>query len=360
MKELIIKDNLLIEELEKLDIYYSKNLDELMKYDNKIIIKLIDNIDSTLGYSLLKIDLENFFCDELIGIQYLFNEEKIEEYLKYYELIRYYSFEDYGLSYTLGDYYYHKKDSKKALFFYESIFKSGYNLCNENYYYSLERFLKINEGNAIDKLIELINNSPVDNGYSLDYVNTCLLLIIRLGIDDKRYIEYINKSIEIAYKVIDKLQIGDDSDEERNLCELLSLKYEYLVINREYKLAYETHKKLTKEIATSNCTRYYHARNKYYYLMLKSMSEQYNELCFFDEINNSRLEILEDIDDINKLIGQIITLKKDNESTYKFIIKHVYKNYNITIAPILPILGEGEVIFTDLIIINNKTYLEVK
>ena len=77
MKELIIKDNLLIEELEKLDIYYSKNLDELMKYDNKIIIKLIDNIDSTLGYSLLKIDLEKFFCDELIGIQYLFNEEKI-------------------------------------------------------------------------------------------------------------------------------------------------------------------------------------------------------------------------------------------------------------------------------------------
>ena len=148
-----------------------------------------------------------------------------------------------------------------------------------------------------------------------------------------------------------------DTDEERDLCELLALKMEYHVEKKDYVKAFEVYHELTNEIGRSDCTRYYHARDRFYRLMLKYMSEEYKELTFFENIGYMTFEVVENIDDINHYLDKEITLKRDNGQTFKFVVKRVSEDKDVTIVPILPILGEGGRIFTSFEKKNGKTYL---
>ena len=360
-----VKDiNITDDELSKIDFYYDQHIEELLQCDVKDIIYLIDKTEEVLGYSLTKLTLGHYISQNTISLNVLFDETKIELYKIYMELINYYSFDDYSLGFSMGDYYLENDNKEEALKYYKMTFKEGYDLSNYNYYYSLKRYLNLLNINPKEEIIKLINASPKDE-YNLDFINTYLLLIINLDKDDERYIKYIDEAIDCAYKVVNEIQGKDklrfstsDSDEERDLCELITLKMEYYVEKRDYVKSYELYKLLTKEIATSDCTRYYHARDKFYSQMLKYMSKEYPELKFFENIGYHNFLVVDDIKNINDYLNKEITLEKETKERFKFIITYVHKdNENVTIVPILPIIGLGGNIYVQLVRKDSKLYM---
>ena len=85
---------------------------------------------------------------------------------------------------------------------------------------------------------------------------------------------------------------------------------EYYLNKKDYINTFELYKQLTEEIGRSDCTRYYHARQKYYNKMLQDMSIYYPELKFFEDIGYYKFKLLHNSDDIK--IGQEITLEKED------------------------------------------------
>lgn len=360
MKELKNIKSFTKDQLSELDLYYNNNIEELLLYSNDLIINFIEECINKLNYSLTLSELEIKLSNDSIGSSYLLNEENLDEYKKIFELIKHFNIKDYELGYSLGDYYNDKNEKEIALYYYSNIFKKGFDLCNENYYYSLVRYLELLNKNPSKELLELINASDENKEYSLDYINTYLLLIINLEKFSDLYIKYIEEAIKKSLIMVRRYQktnknrtIFSDSDEERNLCELLALKMEYFVYHKKYKKAYSVYKQLTKEIAKSDCTRYYHARDKFYYEMIKMMSNNYPELNFFTNISFAKFKVIN-----NSIISEnnIITLQRENGLFFDFKIIDIYEN-NVTIAPILPLLGEGGFIYTTKYIDKDEIYL---
>ena len=344
------------EELEKIDLYFSENdVDLLLQYDNNCIIRFIDACIEVLGHSLAKEKLADYITYTTLTVGCEFDEEKIDEYDKILELIEYFSFDDFGLAYTLGDYYYKLNNPKNAIKYYQKIFKKGFNLCWDNYYESLVNYFDVLAENGVEILKELIKFSPRDGVFSLDLIKTYLTLIVNLGKFSDEYIKYIFEAIDVALVVVREYQktshnftVFSNSDEENCLCELITLKMEYYVHKGEFLKAFETYKELTDEIGRSDCTRYYHARDKYYKEMLSKMSETYLELKFFEDIGHKSFRVVEKIEDINSYLNKEITLENENGMRFKFVVICVYDLTDVTIAPILPLLGEGGRIFARL------------
>lgn len=362
MLELLNKKELTKEELEKLDKYfYDNHIDELLIVDNQNIIKFIELSEKELDISFTKIELKLYLESLIFEYKVFFNEEEINLYIKILELIDYFDFNDAGLAYVLGDYYFNDNRMTEALNYYKMIFKEGFDLSNEGYFYSLSRYLELLCNTECDVLKNLINASPKKD-YSIEFVDTYLLLLNYLDKTSPSYLKYIDEAISITTPLVREYQkhlINDmisDSDIERNLCELLSLKMEYNVLNKNYVKAYDIFKELTNEIIKSGCLRYYHVRDLLYYQMLKLMSEEYLELKFFDNISNKTFKIISKIDDLK--VDQEIVLEDDNGKTFKFVIINIRNNVDVVIAPILPLLGVGCLIFTTLIINNNYKYLK--
>ena len=99
-----------------------------------------------------------------------------------------------------------------------------------------------------------------------------MLFINSLNKEDKEYLGYINEAIDVTLPLVREYQSKkpksdafSDSDIERNLCELLSLKLEYYVEKNDDKAAARLYDELTEEIQKSDCVRYYHARDRIYY-----------------------------------------------------------------------------------------------
>lgn len=353
MEKFVFKEEYTLEQLSDFDIYYDQHIEELLESDNDEIIKLINYADENLGYSLTRISLEYYISDFTISIQYLFEEEMMETYLKYFDLIDRLNICDYGLGYTLGDYHYRNGDISKALYFYEKTFKPGYDLSHLSYFDSLERYISISVKDPKEILIDLIKNSKHDCGYSLDFTNTYLLLISKLDEKSDDYLYYIDEAIEVAREVAREIQSGNrsyfsDSDEERDLCELVCLKFIYFVNRKEYLKAWKMYQELTEEIHRSDCTRYYHARDKYYYQMLKDMSEDYPELTFFDDVRFQDFEFVEEVDDPNNFVKKEVLLKNERGEKFKFIIDYIYKGEYVHLVPVLPLLGNGGIMFRQL------------
>ena len=358
MKDLMKINELTKEQLQELDTYYSTSIEELLLYNNDIIISFVDKCERILNYSLSLTELKFKLTSDYIGILYLFDEKDIESYKKDFELIKYFNIHTFELGYTLGDFYNEKNDLEQALYYYGDTFKEGFDLGGDNYYYSLVRYLNILNENPSKLLIKLINKSNSLNAYSKDYINTYLLLIINLDKYSDLYIKYINEAIEKSLVAVRKYQennksVFSDTDEERNLCELLSLKMEYYVHYRKFEKAYEIYKLLTEEIGKSDCTRYYHARDKIYYDMIRLMSEDYPNLKYFDNISFAKFKLLNE--DFLKE-NQIITLEKEDGLTFDFKVVNINDD-SVTIVPILPLLGEGGNIYITKNEDNGTIYL---
>ena len=355
MKELLKKESFTKEELQKIEEYFSfGNITELLELDNAKIISLTKKIEDTLGYTLIPNALDSYLSMESIEISCLFEEEEITKYIKYLELMDYYNISDFGIGFSIADYYLENGNKELALLHYKEYFKEGFDLSQSGYYYALERYLSITDDEPKNVLIKLVDSAPKDYSQSNDYVNTILLLISKLEKFSTEYLKYINLGIKVATPIVRKYQehtsecggyFFSDSDEERNLCELLALKMEYYVNKKNYIQTYELYKELTDEIHRSDCTRYYHARDLFYKQMLKDMSEEYPELKFLLDMSYKAFRIL----GVPKFIEEeLITLINGEGLTFDFKIKYIYDKVSISIVPILPLLGEGGIIFTEL------------
>lgn len=364
MEDLLKKEALSEEELRKLDYYYDRDkIEELLKFDNEIIITFIKKCEEVLGYSLCKLELDYYLSMETSDAKICFDIEKLDYYNKILELINRLSLFDCGLAYSIGDYFVETNNKEQALKYYKNVFKKGFDLCNSNYFDSLVKYLKLLNKKPIEELKELIANSPRDGKYSLDFIDTYLLLIINLEKFSDEYLIYINEALKVALPVVRKYQSSNkgrkffsDTDEERDLCELVALKLEYYVEKKDYLKAYEMYKELTYEIGRSDCTRYYHARDKYYRDMLRYMSNEYPELKFFEDIGYYKFKVLGS--DKQFKVDQEIMLEKEDGLTFKFKVVRTYDNDEVVIAPILPLLGEGGFILTEVIVENECVYLQ--
>lgn len=350
MLELLSKNNLTKEELEKLDGYLSENVKVMISFlDNEKIIEIINKTQVNLAYSQ--------FLDSLIShlsfedsFALFIDEDDISYFEKLYDLEKKLNYDYSSLGLKIASYYEKINKKEKVLSLYKEVFKPGFDLSNYDYFDSLERYLEMIETSSSEVLQDLILNSPLPQDYGNDLVNTYLLLISKIDKSDKKYLNFINKALPYARKLARKVQrrkkeVFSDSDEERNLCELLCLKFEYFVHKKDYIKAFDLYEKLTKEIGKSDCVRYYHARDKYYKEMIRLMSNEYREVGFLNDISFTTFEILENIKDINELLNKEITLKKEDRSTYKFTVKHIYGN-EVVIAPLLPLVGKGGNIYT--------------
>lgn len=345
MKSLKNLEKLSTEELINLDKYYSKNIVEALIFEDDEIIKAIDYFKEKLYISSFQSELEMYLLLEAIDAKYFFTENVVDTYIRYINLMKKLNLNPYKFETVIADYY-NDIDKEKAMIYYINCFKPGFDLTNTDYYYSLVNYLKNLNINPVDKLTELIENSPNENEISLDYVDTLQLRIINLEKEDPRYIKYINESIIPSTRLARKIQeenknshIPSDSDEERNLCELLARKQEYYVINKDYINAMKYYHELTNEIGRSDCTRYYHARDLFYNNMLQEMSKTYKELEFLEGMKTETFEIVDEFSKLSDL--KEITLKNNVGNTFLFIVNYVHKEEHITITPKIPIIGEG-------------------
>lgn len=345
MKTLKNLEKLSITELIELDNYYSENINEALLFTDNEIIEAINYIEEKTYISSFLSELEIFFALEGIDAAYFFTENVVNTYIRYIGLMKKLNLNPYKFETVIADYY-NDIDKEKAMKYYTSCFKPGFDLTETDYYYSLVKYLKNLNINPVDKLTELIENSPNENEVSLDYVDTLQLRIINLKKDDPRYIKYIDESIIPSTRLARKIQeenknshIPSDSDEERNLCELLVRKQEYYVLNKDYINAMKYYHELTNEIGRSDCTRYYHARDLFYNNMLKEMSKTYKELEFLEGMKTETFEIVNEYNKLSDL--KEITLKNNAGNTFSFIVNYVHKEENITITPKIPIIGEG-------------------
>ena len=361
MLDLIKKDILTKEELEELDYYFENDrCDELFELDNETIIGFIDKCYDILGYCLTTQSLEHYLSFEAIDAKLLFDENTLDYYNKILEISERLSFYDYGLGYSIGDYYYNNDNIEEAMKYYKKVFVNGFDLCAENYYDSLVNYLRALNKNPSEELKALIQASPRDGKYSYDFTNVYLLLIINLEKFSSEYLAYINEAIDVTTVFVRDFQSKkshcsfSDSPEERNLCELLALKMEYYVEKKEYIKSFELYKQLTHEIGLSDCTRYYHARSKFYRQMLEYMSEDYPELNFFEDIGYCKFRVLDAGESICP--NDIITLEKKDGLTFKFKVQTINDDEYI-INPILPLFGEGELIFTRISIEDGNVFL---
>ena len=360
MKELLKKAGKSAEELEALDSYYDEHPEELELLDPRDIKTFFDECEEALGYCLSPLQLNFYVSEKTISIEYLFEEDELSEQLVRFELIEALGLDDYGLGYTLAEYYLDKGDKEKALSYYERTFKPGYDLSNHGYFKHLVKYYRLLEKNPKEELMALLAARPEKSG-GKDLIDTYLLLIINLGKDDERYLEYINEAIPYATEVAREIQKGghthfSDSDEERNLCELHALMLEYYVSKRDYHKAFEAYKTLTDEIGRSDCTRYYHARDLYYREMLSDMSESYPELKFFEDFGYAKMKVLGNVTELK--IGELISVKRDNGLEYDFKVIDKYENEDAVLVPILPLLGEGGKVFVAIGEKNGKLYLK--
>lgn len=364
MKNLLIKENYNKEELEKLDIYYDNNLSELLEFDNNVIIKFIESCEEVLGYSLTKIELEYYLLNESLDAKFFFEEDKLDYYNKILELTTHFSFSNCDLDYVIGDYFYNQKNIEAAIKHYGKVFDNDFDLSKNNYFESLLNYLRLLNKNPSNYLKKFLNSSKKTDDYSSDIVNVYLLLIINLEKFSDEYLFYINEGIKISTKVVRKYQEGtknrnyfSDTDDERNLCELVTLKFEYYVHIKDYVKAFELYNQLSYEIYRSDCTRYYHARERYYHQMLEYMSETYPKLKYFDDVGYCEFKVL----DLNELkINQEVILEKEDGLQYKFKIVNISEYKDVTIVPILPIIGEGAKIYTEMETKDGVIYLKNK
>lgn len=367
MKELLKKESYTKEELQQLEDYFSeeKNIPELLELGNEKIFQLTDSICDELGYTLIINELKFYILELTVDAKCIFSESDLDKYLQCFEIIKYFELEDIGMGFVLGDYYLRENEKDKALYYYEYTFKPGFDLGLYGYFYSLERYINLLDASKrVDVLKALVRNTPKSDRYELDYVDTYLLLIINLDKKSEEYLNYIEEAIKLVLPIVRDYQERNknrrhfsDTDEERDLCELIALKMEYYVEKKDYCKSMELYHELTKEIGRSDCTRYYHARDRFYLNMLNYMKEKYPEVEFLLDIGYKTFEVVEEVNDINSFLNKEITLLDAEGRTLKVIVDYIYED-DVNVKPVLPLIGEGGKIFTEIIKERNKTYLK--
>ena len=376
MKQLVLKllsGDANENDLKILDDYFDSNPHKLFTYSAKTIITVLNAINDGLGYSIAALSFTEVFHDfniDMIG--YALSEKTAKTARKLFKLKTecealscYLSTDTIGLK--LGKYY-ERTNPKLSLKYYANEFE------NEDFYYDTYKFYY-----DFDSFIELKKTYCGENE-----ANLFLLDFIKKGInkncDNIDFIYVISKYIhkvfdenlyDYAYNVLRKMvddyrnrrgkkEFWSDTDEERALCEIISLKYIYYFDNANYVKTLETYNELTSEIAKSDCTRYYHVRDLYYVKMLNELQKDNENLIFFTKdrrgsYNFNKLTFKYEVD-VSNIANKNITLINEDGIEYEFICHHQNNEY-IYFKPILPI-GLGETIGAKIAKEDGEVYLK--
>ncbi len=359
----------LIKELKDMDKKLCQNIDsgidnytaaELYKY----YIQMNDVLKKCLFVNKLKEHIANVGFDA----RHLFEEKDIAKYVRCLQVAKKFGFDSLDISLALGNFFL-EVDKNLAIHYYEDVFKPGFNLCQTNYFYELERYLPLTLKDNVEILQGLIKHTDKSNqDYSIDYIYTYLLLLSEY---DKKYTDEYLKIINDALKITNKLTesikaftdpcLFEESEEFRCLCELLTLKFEYYVQDKKIDKAFDAFYKLNNAIASYNQYRFIPIRNKIYYDLIAILAKQYPKLLFFNKIQDRTLEITPAINDINDYLNKTIVVRNQENLSFAFIVKSVTKEYEVTLDPILPMTKKGLPIYGVFIKgISEKSYIHIR
>ncbi len=272
MLKKVLKKELSPRELETADKQLADNIDlTVSQYGGGEIAEAVGLIKEVLGKSTLDGKLQSYISYESACARELIDEDNLQDYVKYYEIAKRLGYDAADLALSLGDFYNRAGDGERALRHYKETFTRGFDLCRYGYSRSLSEYAEMIGADAVKELKMLIQTSPRSEDYCIDFSNTYLLLLSMMEQKSTEYLEFLNEAIDVTRPLARENRSRDvlsDSDEERNLCELLSLKLEYYVDRRDCQMAKAAYDELTDEIARSGCVRYYHARDEIYNNMI--------------------------------------------------------------------------------------------
>lgn len=365
MEKIIDKEKYNKEDLLQIEYYYLDNFDQFVNLDERIIVKVYNFLLEEKSESELLIKYIEYVNQVGFDAGYLFNEEELGLYLKIYRICEQINYINFNLNKGLISYY-ENINSLKTYSIYEKTFTYGFDLYNNYEYFDcLEKYLDIYKGDKVKLLKHLIEYSPKENEGSIDTCYT-YLYYINLSTNEGDRLQCIEEEIRLAKSLVEHEREHNsevdwsDSEEERCLCEGLSLLMEYYLSNKDYQKVMDTYWELTEEIRKSDCVRYYHIRDKIYYEMLIELSNVKREFKFFKDLKNDTYLCHTSIKDLSLFVNKEITLYNTSGEVCDFVLKSIFDEKYLIVVPIISMFENNGYISLEAIKIKDNIYFVTK
>lgn len=347
-------DSLTQDEVYSIDDSLCEFTEELIfALDDCDIKYVISYIESKNNYSFFSSSVHDFLVSQGSDATICFDEEQVEKYELLNKLNSTLSYEEMYFPLALGEYYFNK-DKEKSYAYYKSVFDNGLPFRHREYYYHLDRYLLL-VSNPLEVVSDLLKRKYSFKNdrelYNLEYLYVQIKALKLMGKEHEYYLTFLKDvrafAQQLAFEVEEERKERKtqnyDTDEERAHCELLSMLLEYFVFVKDVRLFYLYYRFLTDVIRCSGCTRYYHARDMYYYKMLERMKEDYPSLDFFDTIKSENLYLPSE-ENVDNLADKKIILTNESGKTFEFKVVFASDN-QLTLSPIISVYGAyGEII----------------
>ena len=210
-------------------------------------------------------ELTAYLESESLTARELLCEENLAEYILYIDICNNLKLNTDGFCMALGDFYLRNCDTDMALKLYGEVFKPGFDLYSYGYFYSLESYISLLGKDGKELLKKLLSETPASTRCEIDLPYVYILLLSHLNTTSKEYETYLEEGLGKTYGLVRdvrKNRSGSsmlwDTDEERALCELLSLKLLFCKQIGDCKGEADTRAALAEEINLSGCLRYHH------------------------------------------------------------------------------------------------------
>ena len=350
----LFEENITEAEVVKIDNELENNVDKLLKLPASVVIKAINTILDKLSYSYTLFNLNDAFFDFIIDVScYALTDKqlsyckKLNKIQKEFNKIVYIS----DVSLILADEYYRRNDNKNAYkYYYDNFYLNEFDTSKNEYFHRYINFIKLNDefngkNDSINKFKSFIDNGIKSNANDLEFVYTLNYYL-------NNY-EYVEKYYKYAYKIAKALvtviqskqsKSWSDSDEERALLETLFIKFGQFIKKGTFKQCLDLTNEIYLEIRRSDCTRYYHACQKYYCDAILKFAPKREEFKFFTDYiycNKLRVEKLyfKTSPDYDNLLNNTYTLINEKGNEFNFICEYCNKEYNS--YTFKPVFNEG-------------------
>ena len=303
---------------------------------------IIDFIEQKNGYSFFASSVQNFFELEASDAIIFFEEKKVDLYKMLNKKVRELGYQELRFALALADYYYYINDDESKKY-YQMVFENGLPVKMKGYFDHLNNYLSLIENPLEELNIMLLKDYDLSESelHNLDYLYTLIKKAKLMGKENENYL-HILKECELFARQLKSEVENDrkqrniknyDSDEERAYCEVLALLLEYYVFIVDMQNFKNYYNALTHAFKYSGCTRYCHARDKFYFSMLSALKSEQPDLEFFDNIKYEKLYI-DGEQDIESLLNKKITLTNESGQKYEFEVVSLISNM-ITISPVI-------------------------
>lgn len=315
--------------------------------DDSDLKYVIDSIESKNGYSFFSSSVHDYLVSQGSDASICFDEEQVEKYELLNKLNSTLGYEEMYFPLALGEYFFNK-DKEKSYAYYKSVFDNGLPFKQGKYYYHLDRYLLL-VSNPLEVISDLFKRKYSFKNdrelYNLEYLYVQIKALKLMGKEHQYYLDFLKDvrafaqqlAFEVEEERKEKKTHNYDTDEERAHCEALSMLLEYFVFVKDVRLFYFYYRFLTDVIRSSGCTRYYHARDMFYYKLLERMKEDYPSLDFFDTIKYQNL-YLPSGENVENLVDKKVMITNESGKSFEFKIISATSN-QVTISPIISVYG---------------------